>query len=36
MQVPEEDTMLIQKLMLESPTGHDDFLKIANISYPKA
>jgi len=30
--VPDEDAMLIQKLMLESPEGHDDFLKIANIS----
>lgn len=30
--VPDEDAMLIQKLMLESPEGHDEFLRIANVS----
>jgi hypothetical protein len=30
--VPDEDAMLIQKLMLESPVGHEEFLRIANIS----
>lgn len=32
MRVPDEDAMLIQKLMLESQDGHDDFLRIANVS----
>lgn len=31
MRVPDEDAMLIQKLMLQDPESHDQFLKIANI-----
>lgn len=31
MRVPDEDAMLIQKLMLQDPDSHDQFLRVANI-----